>query len=233
MKVILILSALLGSHAFVPTSVSRRGLPTLQYEDGEKASSSGSTGMPSFDFDFGSLTKGITSKLEDLDIQAIQENTFSGEMGSRGEIYVGAQFALLACVAIGGIPYVGPIVSVLGGPILLLTGLAFAALGVVELGSDLSPWPKPVEGSTLKTDGVFGEMRHPIYGGLLAACVGFSILTDSASRLLLTAILWYVLEKKADYEEEQLAEKLPGYGSYKKSVPTKFFPKTIIDNLPF
>lgn len=89
-----------------------------------------------------------------------------------------------------------------GGPALLLGGtvVSFKALG--DLGIDsLSPFPSPPRGSALKTEGIYGQMRHPMYTGLLMFMLGLSIATNNADRLLLTGLLWYLLEVKSEKEE--------------------------------
>lgn len=156
---------------------------------------------------------------------AIRENVLSGTFGQRGEYYVLAQLSLMAFIVVGGIPVLGDLVTVVLGPGLLLTGLATMVLAVQEMGGSLSPWPTTNERTELVTDGVFGSVRHPIYAGLLAALAGLSLVTGSALRLLLTVALWYVLEEKSQYEEEQLHQAFPGkYAAYTQQVPGKFIP---------
>lgn len=41
-----------------------------------------------------------------------------------------------------------------------------------------------------------GYMRHPMYGGLLAASLGLAAVTHDEARLLAAAVLWAVLEQK-------------------------------------
>jgi protein-S-isoprenylcysteine O-methyltransferase Ste14 len=94
---------------------------------------------------------------------------------------------------------------------LLLSGLLVGVLSVVDLGSDsLSPFPKPSSSGSLKTTGVYGQMRHPMYTALMTVMLGLSMISNSADRLLLTGLLYYLLEVKSDKEEAFLAEQ---YGS--------------------
>jgi len=125
--------------------------------------------------------------------------------GSRGETYFVVQAVLFVSIVFGGLPVIGdPLCNVLG-PVLLLGGAALVLLSVVDLGSDsLTPFPKPV--GTLKTEGIYAEVRHPIYAGLLAVALGLSILTNSADRLLLTGVLFYLLDVKTDKEEAFLLD---------------------------
>jgi len=178
------------------------------------------------DFDAGALSDSF---------DALRENLTSGKVGERGELYTAAQVVVMFCLLIGGVPIVGNAATILGGPCLLLAGLAVSFLAFKDLGSSLSPWPSPPTASDgkLVTTGIYEQMRHPMYAGLLAACAGFSIVTGSANRLLLTAVLLYVLDVKSDKEEEELAKVFPDYGAYKSKVPGKFFPQAVLDELPW
>jgi len=178
-----------------------------------------------FDFDISSLTENDDK---------IRANVFAGELGQRGEGYVAAQAVLILCVVAGGIPFVGDALMFLLGPGLMLAGATVMLLSTRDLGAKLSPWPVPIqEDEGLVTEGVFALMRHPIYAGLLASCAGLSIVTGSATRLLLTALLLYVMDVKSDYEEDELIKKYPDYTTYMDQVPGKFFPQQLLDELPW
>ena len=170
----------------------------------------------------------------------IRANVFAGEFGQRGELYVVAQVVLGLGVLVGGgdnIPILNTALTIILGPTLLLMGAAVLVLSIQELGAALSPWPTTVvtDKNDLVTDGVlYGQVRHPIYAGLLACCVGLSLITDSATRLLLTAALWYALELKTEFEEEDLKTKFPvEYAKYQQTVPTKFVPRSLLEALPW
>ena len=100
-------------------------------------------------------------------------------------------------------------------------GLAFLVAGATALGGSLSPFPVPSKaGHALKTDGVFAQVRHPMYTGLLLSSFGLSLASGSFARLLFTAALGWVLNTKADVEERSLQELYPGeYARYKADVP--------------
>ena len=122
-----------------------------------------------------------------------------------------------------------------GGPGLLLGGLVVALASLGDLGSDsLSPFPAPPRGASLKTDGIYAQMRHPLYTGLLMVMAGLSIATNNADRLLLTAVLWYLLEIKSDKEEDFLTQEYgQEYMDYKEAVPGKFVPADLFDDMPW
>ncbi|CAM9357096.1 unnamed protein product [Ectocarpus sp. 12 AP-2014] len=155
----------------------------------------------------------------------VQDNVAEGTVGERGEEWAIAQGAILIFVAMGSIPVVGGLVMALAGPGLLAGGLGVITAGVNGLGKSLSPWPAPVKDNELNTDGIYGVMRHPMYTGLVMVCLGFGVVTNSPLRMLLAALLAFVLDKKVEKEESFLVA-LHGeaYESYREAV-AKFVPR--------
>ena len=94
---------------------------------------------------------------------------------------------------------------------------ALAVLSVLDLGSDnLSPFLAVTRTNTLKTDGIYQELRHPMYAGLLLTMFGLAVVTASPDRFLLAALLAYVMEVKTEKEEEFLMKQYPQeYAAYK------------------
>lgn len=185
----------------------------------------------------------LTDRVKDFDVNAlsksfgaIKDNAFKGELGTRGEIYVVAQFSILLFVLIGTIPIIGNTFISIIGPFLLLSGIAIIVLGVLDLGSSLSPWSVPVDNndSTLIKTGMYQYIRHPLYSGLIASCTGLGIITESSTRLLLTILLIYVLNLKSNIEEQELINKYNNdYKNYQKDVTGKFFPNELFNFLPW
>ncbi|CAN0233078.1 unnamed protein product [Ectocarpus sp. 8 AP-2014] len=62
-----------------------------------------------------------------------------------------------------------------------------------------------------------------MYAGLVAFSLGLGFSTDSFTRIALACLLGYVLDRKADMEEEKLAAVHPAYKTYKEEV-SKFVP---------
>lgn len=176
-------------------------------------------------------SKALTVMNKDT-IDQILGNVLSGELGTRGEAFVATQVFLVLCILFGGLPLLGDFLNILCGPVLAVLGVIVCALGIMDMGASLSPWPVPT-GDDLVTDGVFSVVRHPIYSGLLAIMAGFSVATGSAARLLLTAALWYALDLKSDYEEEQLLKEHAEYKAYQEAVPGKFVPAEFVAILPW
>lgn len=112
--------------------------------------------------------------------------------------------------------WVGIIIFVLGG---LITITA-----VLQLNVHLSPFPSPLPGSRLIKNGVYKFMRHPIYTGLLLSLLGYSIVSDSGYRLIITMMLLVLFYFKTKYEEIKLIEMFPEYHEYKK-IAGRFLPR--------
>lgn len=63
-----------------------------------------------------------------------------------------------------------------------------------------------------------------MYGCLILAAVGLSGITHSQDRLALTTVLWFVLEQKAAFEENQLVQRYgQEYEAYRDKTK-KFIP---------
>lgn len=190
--------------------------------------------MPDFNVnDLLSKVPEINFDLKNFDVETIKNNLMDGTFGERGEVYAAAQFALLACIVGGGIPFIGGALMVLLGPCLMLAGAATVFLSVKDLGNNLSPWSVPPSGGDLVQDGIYAQLRHPQYAGLAAFSGGFSILTGSASSLLLTGVLFYVFTLVAEKEEVELSKTYPKYSKYSNTVVGRFFPEEIVKQLPW
>lgn len=171
-----------------------------------------------------------------FDIDTVMTNVVQSDKPflQRGELYFVAQAGLIICVLLGEVPGFGSL-KIFVGPSCFFGGLAIAALALTDLGSDsLSPFPATTKTSTLKTTGIYKEMRHPMYSGLLLVLFGLTILTNSADRLILTMALAYLLEMKSNKEEEFLMESFgEDYEAYKEQVPEKFIPVTLAKEMPW
>lgn len=184
--------------------------------------------------EFISQFKDTLANAGDSDMLAnLKDNLAVGNAGSRGEAYFFGQAALVLCIALGGVPFFGDAISFIFGPVLFLAGLFATTVGVMDLGSNLSPWPATTEDSSLVTEGIYEKLRHPIYAGLLYACVGMSMWSGSAMRLILSYGLYLVLEQKIQFEEDALLEKFDGYEDYMMKVEGKLLPEDLLQNLPW
>jgi protein-S-isoprenylcysteine O-methyltransferase Ste14 len=131
------------------------------------------------------------------------------------------QGVILVAILAGGVAERGAsagdsLVISLAGAVLMLVGGALAVLGIVSLGRSLTALPHPREGSELVSTGVYGLVRHPIYGGLVIGALGFGL----AIHALVTAVLGSLVllgffRLKSAREEVWLERRYPGYPAYR------------------
>jgi protein-S-isoprenylcysteine O-methyltransferase Ste14 len=142
-------------------------------------------------------------------------------LGPRGEGWVLLQVVLIVLIVAAasslGPDWSGPRRS-LGvglGVVLLPTGVVLIVRGVRDLGSAMTPVPRPRDAGELIDTGVYGVMRHPIYSGLLLVMFGGAIVQASLIALGLAACLAVVLYLKSTVEERWLEARYAGYASYR------------------
>lgn len=105
-------------------------------------------------------------------------------------------------------------ISLLGGGIMTVS-LVPALLGFLHLGANLSPWPQPRAANRLVTHGIYRIIRHPLYLSLIIFAVGWAVWRQSGAALAATALLWFVLHRKAAREEVLLGQRHPSYEGYR------------------
>lgn len=146
---------------------------------------------------------------------------------ARGEWYVVAQAVLFAAVVVapmldGRAVGQGDLLSdvnVIAGGALVVVGLACLVLGSVGLGRrNLSPFPRPREGSSLVETGIFSVVRHPIYTGLSLCAFGWSLASHSIAAFIAAVVLLVFFDFKARREERWLEATFSGYAAYKARV---------------
>ena len=131
-------------------------------------------------------------------------------------VLVGLQFVLLAALVIvprGALWPMGTVALIIAG-LLIAAGLVLAVLGVRGLGSSLTASPVPKGGTPLVTSGVYSQVRHPIYTGLLTGGLGLVAIGASPWHLALWVALLVLLSAKARWEERMLIAAHPDYASY-------------------
>ncbi|GLI59508.1 hypothetical protein VaNZ11_001400 [Volvox africanus] len=141
--------------------------------------------------------------------------------GKRGEQWLFAQLVAIGMLVFPPLTLKGLVDFV--ATLALTTGLVFIATAFFNLGRSISPLPEPRKKHQLVVSGIYGYVRHPMYGGLLLAGFGLAVLTRNETRLAILALLWWVLENKVTVEEKALAARYPEYAEYKAKVK-KLFP---------
>lgn len=143
---------------------------------------------------------------------------------ARGGWWVVAQFPLLLLAYL--IPgWTGQVITGSLAPLHAYAGQALLALGalitfagVVSLGRWLTPFPRPLPKSQLRTGGAYALVRHPLYCGILFMAFGWSLYSNSLAGLAFDAMLFVFFDRKAAREEIWLTEKFSEYGAYRHRV---------------
>lgn len=141
-------------------------------------------------------------------------------MAKRGEGWFVLQMMLFAVILLA--PRIPPVslpawARGLGLAILAVGGL-LGTWGMVALGRNLTPFPKPIEGGSLVTAGPYRLVRHPIYAGLIFGTLGWALFRSNLLGVGLAIALFAFFDLKSRREERWLAEAYPGYGEYRGQV---------------
>ena len=151
------------------------------------------------------------------------------QLGRRGGGWVALQVLLLAGILLSALAGTGwpsavaPVAFALGGALIGL-GAALLLAGGVRLGSALTPFPAPRSGSDLRTSGVYGLVRHPMYGGGILVGAGWSIVFAAPLGAVLTVVLAVFADLKSRREELWLEQRYAGYRDYRARTPRRLIP---------
>ena len=104
------------------------------------------------------------------------------------------------------------------GLIIIIIASIIMFLAIKDLGSNLSPFPRPIANGNLITSGIYSFMRHPMYYALILISLGIFIINLSFYYLFLTLILSLVIKFKIILEEKYLNKKFKNYLFYKNKV---------------
>ncbi len=91
-------------------------------------------------------------------------------------------------------------------------------MAIKELGSNLSPFPRPKAKGNLISSGIYRFIRHPMYYSLILISFSFFITKLSLYHLCLTIILALIIKLKIILEEKYLNKKFKNYFLYTKKV---------------
>lgn len=145
----------------------------------------------------------------------------------RGGDLVAVQFVLIGLAALSGRRYknVGIAQEMAGLTLMGLGGATVVGSGRT-LGRSLSALPEPLDGAELITTGLYAQVRHPIYSGLLALGLGWGVLRGSSGALGWTAALALLFHFKSAREEKALLARFPDYATYSRQTK-RFMPGLI------
>jgi protein-S-isoprenylcysteine O-methyltransferase Ste14 len=144
--------------------------------------------------------------------------------GTRGGWWVAAQIPLLLLAYLiprwtgQAMPGSAAALVTAVGLALLLAGALLTFAGVVVLGRGLTPFPRPLPESSLRTGGAYALVRHPLYSGIVFMAFGWSLYWSSYLGLAFDVLLFAFFDRKAAREELWLVEKFPEYARYRLRV---------------
>ena len=143
------------------------------------------------------------------------------DLGRRGEGWVVLQVVLF--IAVIGAGFTGPLwsgparlVGAIAGVALIVSGIGLVTAGILRLRRQLTAYPRPVPGGRLIEDGVFGFVRHPMYGGGVIAALGWGLAMASPMALAGAFVLGVFFDLKSRREEAWLGEQFAGYAAYRR-----------------
>ena len=129
---------------------------------------------------------------------------------------VALQALLFSCVVAGAFATgVGPRLpsSLWGGIAVVVVGAAVLLWAARNLGSALTPLPVP-NGAGLTAHGAYRWARHPIYTGVIIACLGAAIGAGTVLAWAATVVVAVFFEAKTRLEERWLVGAYDGYADY-------------------
>ena len=108
--------------------------------------------------------------------------------------------------------------SYLMGFLIIIISLIIFLVAIKDLGSNLSPLPRPKKNINLVTTGIYRFTRHPMYYSLIFISIGVFIIKLSIYYLFLTISLALIIKFKIALEEKYLMNKFKNYLLYKNEV---------------
>ncbi len=143
-----------------------------------------------------------------------------------GSKWVLGQFLLLLAIGLsvaffGGDPIAA---STIAAVVLFLIGQGMALAAALKMRQYISAHPAPAPGASLLRDGIYGVVRHPMYGGVFFMALAVSVFDRNPIAVLLTVVLAALFFGKSSYEETLLEKTFLGYADYRKQVTRRFIP---------
>jgi protein-S-isoprenylcysteine O-methyltransferase Ste14 len=142
----------------------------------------------------------------------------------RGEVWVYVQVVILGAIFLAPFLDDGWPIAALNnlsrvvGFFIGLVGLTLVALAAGYLGQSLTALPRPRDEGQFTDRGVYGIVRHPMYGGVILTALGWSLFWVSPIGTLLSLGLAVFFDRKSVPEEAWLTDKYPQYADYRKRV---------------
>ena len=104
------------------------------------------------------------------------------------------------------------------GILIIIIAFIIMLVSIKDLGRNLSPFPRPMNNSSLVTTGFYRFTRHPMYYSLISISFGVFITKLSIYYLFLSVSLGLIIKLKIALEEKYLNNKFKNYLLYKNEV---------------
>lgn len=104
------------------------------------------------------------------------------------------------------------------GVVATVAGFSMVSAGLIALGDALTPFPRPRSDAALRTRGIYAWVRHPVYGGVIVATLGWALWWLSGLGALYAVLVFTFFDRKAHREERWLREVYPDYPVYQARV---------------
>lgn len=111
----------------------------------------------------------------------------------------------------------------LAGAVLVTVGFLVTVAGLLTLGNALTPFPRPLGNASLRRQGIYRVLRHPVYAGLIYAALGWTLMCMSWMGIFSTLLTVVFFDRKANREEQWLRQQYKDYDRYAQHVK-KFLP---------
>lgn len=110
------------------------------------------------------------------------------------------------------------------GRAIIVAGAVQAVVGLRHLGSQLTAFPEPLSQGSLIDTGVYGLVRHPLYGANVMLIAGLALHQNSSWAIVVAVVSAGFYVFKAISEEQRLVFRYPAYRAYQQKVRARLIP---------
>ncbi len=98
--------------------------------------------------------------------------------------------------------------------VLIILGIAAVIAALITFNQRVTPNPVPLETAKLRTNGIYGYIRHPMYFSVILFLIGFTLYERAYYSFFLNIIVVIFLVFKIKFEEIELGKHFPDYKLY-------------------
>ena len=110
------------------------------------------------------------------------------------------------------------------GVAMVVAAVVIGTWSFVVLGRNATIYPHPVHEATLTDRGPYRLVRHPIYLAVIVGGVGLALASLNTAGVLVALVFIPFFGAKTGFEEDGLAEHVPGYREYRSAIPYRIIP---------